>query len=199
MAMRFSRKMTATRSPSTQNNSAATSAARSATSSFFSAAYEGTLINNPNPIFERVPTTADISSAGPIQQSRTTCCRSSPDPTCRGAGTGTFGFYKGTAPNYTHVHNIFVRPDIDLGRKGQVSIRYAGQLLDQLHDDSLPEHSPGGYPGNGADRKAQNQSVALVHTLPFANGKSVNEARLAFTQYRVDEVGAGPQLLDRPP
>ncbi|HMD21081.1 MAG TPA: hypothetical protein VKH40_12205, partial [Alloacidobacterium sp.] len=161
---------------------------------FLFGSYEGTLIDNPNPIFERVPTSADFSTAGIAGSGAADSVIANnvlslfPAPNVQGSNAGTFGFYKGTAPNYTHVHNIFVRPDIDLAGKGQVSIRYAGQLLDQLHDDSLPEHSPGGYPGNGADRKAQNQSVALVHTLAFANGKSVNEARLGFTQYRVDEV-----------
>lgn len=155
---------------------------------FLFGSYEGTLIDNPNPIFERVPTAADASTIGGADSAiANSILALYPKPNVQGANTGTFGFYKGTAPNYTHVHNVLVRPDIDLGKKGQLSIRYAGQLLDQLHDDSLPEQ-PSGYPGNGADRKAQNQSVALVHTLAFANGKSVNEARLGFTQYRVDEV-----------
>jgi outer membrane biosynthesis protein TonB len=156
---------------------------------FLFGSYEATLIDNPNPIFERVPTSADASTVGGSDAAIANSILSLfPAPNVIGTNTGTFGFYKGTAPNYTHVHNLFVRPDIDLGGYGQVSIRYAGQILDQLHDDSLPAHSASGYPGNGADRKAQNQSVALVHTLSFANGKSVNEARLAFTQYRVDEV-----------
>jgi hypothetical protein len=161
---------------------------------FLFGSYEGTLINNPNPIFERVPTAADFSTSG-VQASgaadsaiATSVLSLFPRPNVQGANTGTFGFYKGTAPNYTHVHNLLVRPDLDLGHKGQVSVRYTGQILDQLHDDTLPDNSPSGYPGNGADRRAQNQSVALVHTLAFANGKSVNEARLGFTQYRVDEI-----------
>ena len=155
---------------------------------FLFGSYEGTLIDNPNPIFERVPA-ADSSTVGGADSAIANSILSLyPEPNVRGANTGVFGFFKGTAPNYTHVHNLFVRPDIDLGGYGQISIRYAGQILDQLHDDSLPAHPASGYPGNGADRKAQNQSVALVHTFAFANGKSVNEARLAFTQYRVDEV-----------
>lgn len=155
---------------------------------FLFGSYEGTLIDNPNPIFERVPTAADTSTIGGSDSViANNVLALFPKPNVQGANLGTFGFYKGTAPNYTHVHNVFVRPDIDLGKKGTLSIRYAGQILDQLHDDSLPEQ-PSGYPGNGANRKAQNQSVALVHTLAFANGKSVNEARLGFTQYRVDEV-----------
>jgi hypothetical protein len=160
---------------------------------FLFGSYEGTLIDNPNPIFERVPTASDLSTNGLGLNANDSAIATSvlslyPKPNVQGTNTGTFGFYKGTAPNYTHVHNLLVRPDIDLGRKGQLSIRYAGQLLDQLHDDSLPANSPSGYPGNGADRRAQNQSVTLVHTLAFGNGKSVNEARLGFTQYRVDEV-----------
>lgn len=161
---------------------------------FLFGSYEGTLIDNPNPIFERVPTASDFSTAGlgsgaagdsAIAQS---ILNLYPRPNVQGTGTGVFGFYKGTAPNYTHVHNLLARPDINLGRRGTLSVRYAGQILDQLHDDTLPDNSPSGYPGNGADRRAQNQSVSLVHTLPFSNGKSVNEARLGFSQYRVDEL-----------
>ena len=160
---------------------------------FLFGSYEGTLIDNPNPIFERVPTEFDLSTGGLGLNANDSAIATSvlslyPKPNVQDTNTGTFGFYKGTAPNYTHVHNLLVRPDIDLGKRGQLSIRYAGQLLDQLHDDSLPAHLPSGYPGNGANRRAQNQSVALVHTFAFANGKSVNEARLGFTQYRVDEV-----------
>lgn len=160
---------------------------------FLFGSYEGTLIDNPNPIFERVPTAFDRSTAGLGLNAGDVAIGQSvldlfPAPNVQGSSTGTFGFYKGTAPNYTHVHNLLVRPDIDLGHKGQLSVRYTGQILDQLHDDTLPANLPSGYPGNGADRRAQNQSIALVHTLGFANGKSVNEARLGFTQYRVDEV-----------
>ncbi|HEX3435974.1 MAG TPA: carboxypeptidase-like regulatory domain-containing protein [Pseudacidobacterium sp.] len=160
---------------------------------FLFGSYEGTLINNPNPIFERVPTAFDRSVGGLGLNSADSGIAQSmlalyPAPNVQGAGTGVFGFYKGTAPNYTHVHNVLIRPDISLGSNGQLSLRYAGQLLDQLHDDSLPDNLPSGYPGNGANRRAQNQSAALVHTFSFANGRSVNEARLGFTQYRVDEV-----------
>ncbi len=160
---------------------------------FLFGSYEGTLINNPNPIFERIPTAADLSTSGLGLNANDSAIATSvlslfPKPNVIGTNVGTFGFYKGTAPNYTHVNNLFFRPDIDLGNKGQLSLRYAGQLLNQLHDDSLPANSPSGYPGNGADRKAQNQSVALVHTLAFGNGRKVNEALLGFTQYRVDEV-----------
>ncbi|HSY73520.1 MAG TPA: carboxypeptidase-like regulatory domain-containing protein [Alloacidobacterium sp.] len=160
---------------------------------FLFGSYEGTLINNPNPIFERVPTAADFSTSGLSLNAGDAAIANNvlslfPRPNVQGANTGTFGFYKGTAPNYTNVHNLLVRPDIDLRSKGQLSLRYAGQILDQLHDDTLPANSPSGYPGNGANRRAQNQSVALVHTLAFANGRSVNEARISFTQYRVDEV-----------
>jgi hypothetical protein len=160
---------------------------------FLFGSYEGTLIDNPNPIFERVPTAFDLNTSGLGLNGNDVAIANNvlglyPKPNVQGTNTGTFGFYKGTAPNYTHVHNLLFRPDIDLGKKGQLSIRYTGQILDQLHDDSLPAHLPSGYPGNGANRKAQNQSAALVHIFAFGSGKSVNEARLAFTQYRVDEV-----------
>jgi hypothetical protein len=160
---------------------------------FLFGGYEGTLIDNPNPIFERVPTALDRSFAGLGLNANDSAIAGSvldlyPSPNVQGTNTGVFGFYKGVAPNYTHVHNIIFRPDINAGSKGQISLRYNGQILDQLHDDTLPAHLASGYPGNGAFRRAQNQSASLVHTLAFANGKSVNEARLGFTQYRVDEV-----------
>ena len=165
--------------------------------------YEGTYINNPTPIFERVPTAMDtplngtatgtdgavaagilglfpqanVGQAGLAGGSRTSTAAG-------GTNAGIFGFYRGTAPNYTHVHNVHIRPDIPLGAKGTLSLRYTGQLIDQLHDDTLPASSI--YPGNGADRKAQNQSAALTHNFPFR--KHVNIFNLGFTQFRVDEV-----------
>jgi hypothetical protein len=168
--------------------------------------YEGTYIDNPTPVFERVPTVLD-SEYGPT--ARPDCATATPGLDCQiatglldllpapnvGYGTsssanaGTFGFYRGRAPNYTHVHNVHIRPDIPLprgrsGGLGTLSLSYTGQLLDQLHDDTLP----GGraYAGNGADRKAQNQNASATHNFPF--GKNVNVLNIGFSQFRLDEV-----------
>ncbi len=163
------------------------------------ASYEGTLIDNPTPIFERVPTALDTSTlpaiaaagqndaaiaqatlklfpAANVGQTGTAFVPAS--------GTGVLGFYRGQAPNYTNVHTVQVRPDISLNTLGTLSFRYTGQLLDQLHDDTLP--SGGAYPGNGADRRAQNQSAAVTYNYPFRQNR--NLLNIAFTQYRVDEV-----------
>jgi len=164
---------------------------------FFFVSYEGTYINNPTPIFERVPTALDTSNLTPgISGADSKIAQgvlglfpaANVGQTGAGLSTGSnagiFGFYQGTAPNYTHVHNVHARPEISLGSLGTLSLRYTGQLIDQLHDDTLP--AGGAYPGNGAYRKAQNQSIALTHTLPF--GQSINSLNIGFTQFRVDEV-----------
>ncbi|MEO6801992.1 MAG: hypothetical protein ABI197_01970 [Granulicella sp.] len=160
---------------------------------FFFASYEGTQINNPNPIFERVPTSLDapgVANADGAISRGILGLLPAPNVGQTGAalmpGTnaGILGFYRGVAPNYTHVHNVHVRPDISLGTLGTLSLRYTGQMIDQLHDDTLP--AGGAYPGNGAIRKAQNQSAALTHSIPF--GQSINTMNIGFTQFRVDEV-----------
>ena len=174
---------------------------------FFFISYEGNQINNPTPIFERVPTafdapfgaTADTAvSKGVLGLFPAPNVGQTGTGLTGGTGAGIFGFYKGVAPNYTHVHNVHLRPDISVGRLGTVSLRYTGQLIDQLHDDTLPTGMA--YPGNGAIRKAQNQSVALTHSLPF--GQSSNTMNIGFTQFRVDEVpqdkGFDPTTLGLP-
>ena len=163
------------------------------------ASYEGTLINNPTPIFERVPTALDTSNL-PAFSTIETPDAALAQSTLRlfpaanvgqvgaslvtGSGTGVMGFYRGQAPNYTHVHTVQIRPDVSLATLGTLSFRYTGQLLDQLHDDTLP--AGGSYPGNGADRRAQNQSAAVTYNLPFRQSR--NLLNIAFTQYRVDDV-----------
>ena len=136
---------------------------------FFFASYEGTLINNPTPIFERVPTFLDrqpgaFTGSGVADSAiAQNILGLFPGANVGQTGTslvtngnaGILGFYRGTAPNYTNVHNVQIRPDYSLKNLGTLSMRYTGQLLDQLHDDTLPA-SPT-YPGNGADRRAQNQ------------------------------------------
>lgn len=157
---------------------------------FLFSSYEGTRIENPNPIFERVPTAFDHTAAN-------AALAASPDfklaqkvlalyPTPNVVAVpGVLEFFRGQAPNFTHVNNLLFRTDLIQSEKTSYTLRYSGQLLDQIHDDSLP--SGGQYPGNGADRKAQNQSVTLVQTHTFGNGW-INEARLGFTQFRVAEI-----------
>ncbi|HEY0264258.1 MAG TPA: TonB-dependent receptor [Granulicella sp.] len=160
---------------------------------FFFVSYEGTQINNPTPIFERVPTALDAPGVANVDGAIAKGLLGvlpAPNVGQTGAGlmagtnAGVLGFYRGYAPNYTHVHNVHVRPEISLGTYGTISLRYTGQLIDQLHDDTLP--AGGAYPGNGADRRAQNQSASLTHSLPF--GQSINTLNVGFTQFRVDEV-----------
>lgn len=173
------------------------------------ASYEGTLINNPTPIFERVPTALDTTNLPPLSTLETNdaalaqaTLKLFPAPNVGqtgtsvqpGSGTGVMGFYRGQAPNYTHVHTVQIRPDLSLNALGTVSLRYTGQLLDQLHDDTLP--AGGAYPGNGADRRAQNQSAAMTYNFPFRQDRNV--LSIAFTQYRVDEVAQDRSFQGNP-
>ncbi|ADW71073.1 outer membrane beta-barrel protein [Granulicella tundricola] len=159
---------------------------------FLFLSYEGTRIDNPTPIFERVPTFLDNPIANVDGAIAKGVLGLLPGPNVGQTGTslmtatgaGTFGFYRGFAPNYTHVHNLHVRPELSLGSLGTVSLRYTGQLIDQLHDDTLPAGEA--YPGNGANRRAQNQSAAITYNLPF--GQSLNTMNIGFTQFRVDDV-----------
>ncbi len=160
---------------------------------FLFVSYEGTRINNPTPIFERVATGLDApgvanadgnTARGLLGVLPAPNVGQTGSGVAAGTGAGIFGFYRGYAPNYTHVHNLHFRPEVSLGKLGTVAFRYTGQLIDQLHDDTLP--AGGSYPGNGANRKAQNQSTAMTHTYPF--GQSINTANIGFTQFRVDEV-----------
>jgi hypothetical protein len=163
---------------------------------FLFAGYEGTLINNENPIFERVPTATDLANAaandGTGMSGRYLGLYPGANITGGGSSTGgwnIFNFYRGTAPNFTHVHNVLVRPDIILPHGQSLSLRYTGQTLDQLHDDSLPAQAD--YAGNGAERFAQNQSVALSLNGKLFGGASHygdNELRVGFTQFRLDEL-----------
>ena len=159
---------------------------------FLFVSYEGTYINNPTPIFERVPTSLDAPGVnnndgaiarGVLGLFPAANVGQTGGAVQTGTGAGIFGFYRGFAPNYTHVNNLNFRPEVSLGHLGTVAFRYTGQLIDQLHDDTLP--AGGAYPGNGANRKAQNQSAAITHNFPF--GQSVNTMNIGFTQFRLDE------------
>jgi hypothetical protein len=174
---------------------------------FLFGSYEGTRIDNPNPIFERVPTAFD-KTYNPLHDPATyqtaTASRSlfssgSPDyllsqgvlslfPAPNVVGVpGVLEFFQGEAPNYTHVHNVLVRADLVKTDKTMLSLRHVAQSLKQLHDDSLPAPaSSGGYPGNGAFRHVFNQNLSVVLSHSFANG-NVNEARIGFNRFNVRE------------
>ncbi|HLJ86700.1 MAG TPA: TonB-dependent receptor [Candidatus Angelobacter sp.] len=152
--------------------------------------YEGTIINNPNPIFERVPTTFDKSfsdSPGLIDnqsaQLAQNILRLYPQSNVV-AVPGVLEFFKGQAPNFTHVHNLLFRADYVATEHTTWLLRYSGQLLNQLHDDSLPANSL--YAGNGSLRNAQNQSFTVNQVYNSPHGW-VNDGRISFTQFRLDE------------
>ncbi|MCU1285957.1 MAG: hypothetical protein JWO13_2307 [Acidobacteriales bacterium] len=155
---------------------------------FMFGSYEGTRIDNPNAIFERVPTAFDksIVSTNAAHAADYLLAKNILNllPTSNVVGVpGVLEFYKGTAPNYTNVHNALIRTDYKATDSLNFSLRYAGQLLNQLHDDTLPESAT--YPGNGALRKAQNQNA--VFTITKSYKKLINEARLGITQFRFTE------------
>src|SRR4051812_18942783 len=157
---------------------------------FFFSSYEGTRINNPNSIFERVPSGFDktFSAAnlggthGADYQLAKNLLGLYPNSNVV-AVPGALEFNQGTAPNFTNVHNALVRADYKKSDTLKFNIRYAGQLLNQLHDDTLPEG--GAYPGNGANRKAQNQNGTVYIEKTYK--KITNETRLSLSQFRFTE------------
>ncbi len=170
---------------------------------FVFGSYEGTLIDNPNPILERVPSSFDKTydpngtgrfGFGPADPNFVLAQNilglfpaSNINALGSGAVPGVLEFYQGQAPNYTHVHNFLFRTDFVKSEKSDFSLRYVAQFLKQLHDDSLP--AGGAYPGNGAFRDAVNQNASLSYTHSFSP-KIINELHLVFTRF---DVGESPQ------
>jgi hypothetical protein len=176
---------------------------------FVFGSYEGTLINNPNPIFERVPSSFDKTFApygtcdSPILfgiSLGNQCFAFGPTnpsyvldqkilglfPTSNVTGVpGVLEFFQGQAPNWTHVHNVLGRMDYVASEKTNVTFRYVVQNLNQLHDDSLPTQS--NYPGDGIVRHALNQNLDLGVTHTFSSAW-LTEARIGFNRFRDDEV-----------
>ena len=157
---------------------------------FIFGSYEGTLIDNPNQVFERVPTAFDRSYTdsptlqnNPSAQFAQKILNLYPQPNVIGV-PGVLEFFKGQAPNFTHVHNLLYRTDYTATANTTYLLRYNAQLLDQLHDDSLPASSA--YAGNGADRKAQNQSVTLSQVYSSAHGW-LSDLRFGLTQFHLAE------------
>lgn len=162
---------------------------------FFFGSYEGTRIDNPNPIFERVPSafdrTYDPYGLGSFQFAKTDPNYAldqrilSLYPQSNVVGVpGVLEFFKGQAPNYTNVHNYLARSDYVYSSNTDLSLRYVGQKLNQLHDDTLPSQSQ--YPGNGILRDALNQNLDLTYTHTFSSAWTT-EARTGFNRFAVDE------------
>ena len=107
--------------------------------------YEGTRIDNPNPIFERVPSSYDRSHLSDF-----TGQPGYPDAALAQAVLALYPqsnvqaipdvleFYQGQAPNYTNVDNYLGRLDFTQSDRTEWTFRYNLQDLSQLHDDSLP-------------------------------------------------------------
>ncbi len=176
---------------------------------FWFLSYEGTLINNPNPIFERVPTTFDKTydpfgtgsflfaplggrndyALGACTTVTAACGATrgilSLFPNSNVVGVpGVLEFFRGQAPNYTRVHNGLARLDIMKSAANSVTFRYVAQGLNQLHDDTLPVQAT--YPGNGAIRNALNQNANATWTHTFSS-TLINEARFGFSRFNVSE------------
>lgn len=166
---------------------------------FVFASYEGTRIDNPTPIFERVPSEIDKS---PPSAASVTCPGGTPNcfdtrsqKIAQGvlslypnanvtAVPGVLEYYRGTAPNYTNVDNMLLRTDFKQSEQTDWTLRYSIQDLKQLHDDTLP--SGGLYPGNGAVRTALNQNGILSYSHRFG-AKATNEARAGASRFQVIE------------
>jgi len=154
--------------------------------------YEGTRIDNPNPILDRVPSSFDRShlsefaSGTPGYQDALIAqnvLALYPQSNVV-AVPGVLEFYQGQAPNYTNVDNYLVRLDFNQSDKSSWTVRYNLQDLHQLHDDSLPTSTA--YPGNGSYTSALNQSLVLSFTHQFSPNLA-NEARVGFTRFQVLE------------
>lgn len=171
---------------------------------FLFGSYEGTLIDNPNPIFERVPSQFDrsygaLSGRDPVNFSSPLFPSSSPDfqlaqnvlalfPTANVIGVpDALEFFQGQAPNYTNVHNGLLRLDWMQSDRSSWSFRYVVQLLNQLHDDTLPRSPLGtGYPGNGAFRDALNHNLNVSFSHAFSP-TLLNEFHGGFNRFNIQE------------
>ena len=154
--------------------------------------YEGTRINNPNPVFERVPSSYDRSHLDEFPSgtsgyqdaliaSKVLALYPQSNVV---AIPDVLEFYRGQAPNYTNVDNYEARFDFNQSDKTNWTLRYNLQDLHQLHDDTLPSSAI--YPGNGSKTSALNQNATLTFTHQFSENMT-NEARVAFTRFQVLE------------
>ena len=166
---------------------------------FLFGSYEGTRIDNPNSIFERVPSQFDktynplmtrgvgeafhfgASDPNYVLAQRVLSLFPAPNVI---AVPDALEFYRGEAPNYTHVHNGLLRADMVLSSRSTVTIRYAIQRLTQLHDDTLPAQV--NYAGNGALRDSLNHNIAVIYSKVFSPS-TLGESRISFNRFGVGE------------
>lgn len=168
---------------------------------FLFGSYEGTLIDNPNPIFERVPSQFDKTYGalnfrdpatfaapifGPTDPNFVLAQRVlSLYPTANVIGVpDALAFYQGYAPNYTNVHNGLIRADYVQNEKSSWTARYVVQTLNQLHDDSLPHQAQ--YAGNGAIRDDLNQNLDVSFNHTFTSNL-LNSAHAGFNRFNLTE------------
>jgi len=159
---------------------------------FAFASYEGTRIDNPNPVLERVPSAFDIASANAgvtadyvlAQRILGVFPASNINALDSGAVPGVLEFFQGETPNYTHVHNFLFRTDFKKSENTDFTFRYVGQILNQLHDDTLP--AVGSYPGNGAFREAVNHNASLSVSHNFTK-TLINELRFGYSRFDLGE------------
>jgi len=170
---------------------------------FVFGSYEGTRIDNPNPIFERVPSTFDrtfspltgragypaptfasgLGGSDPSYLLAQHVLALFPQPNVIGV-PDALEFFQGEAPNYTDVNNLLARLDWMQSDRSSWSFRYVVQDLNQLHDDTLPQG--GSYPGNGSYRNALNQNLNISFSHSFSP-TLLNEAHFGFNRFRIDE------------
>jgi hypothetical protein len=160
--------------------------------------YEATLIDNPNQIFERVPSNFDrtfdplgsgytfTSGLGALDPNYLIAADAMAlFPTANVIGVpDALEFFRGQAPNHTTVHNLLLRSDHIHSDKTSFTLRYAAQWLNQLHDDSLPKQAA--YPGNGAIRDAFNQNLSFSYARTFSP-TLINEVRVGYSRFNVKE------------
>ncbi len=161
--------------------------------------YEGTRINNPNPIFDRVPSSYDRSHLSEFQpgtseyqdaQFAQSVLSLYPQSNVV-AVPDVLEFYRGYAPNYTNVDNYLGRVDFTQSDRTDWTFRYNLQNLSQLHDDTLPSSST--YPGNGSQRAVLNQNLVVTFTHRFSDHFS-NVLRGGFTRFQVTETPQDAQF-----
>jgi hypothetical protein len=157
---------------------------------FMFLSYEGTRIDNPTPVFERVPSAIDKTGVQGVSGLDTASASYAQKilglyPKANVIGVpGVLEFYRGNSPNYTNVDNVLFRTDFKSGYASDWLIRYSGQRLGQLHDDTLPASSA--YPGNGAIRNALNQSLAIGLTHRLDNS-ATTDLRFGATRFQIFE------------
>ncbi len=168
--------------------------------------FEGTKIDNPTPIFERVPSTFDrtfdplgigagvgpytpitfasgLGASDPNFVLGNRIANLFPTPNVIGV-PNALEFFKGEAPNFTNVYNGLARLDYVQSDKSNWTGRFVIQHLDQLAGDTLPESTV--YPGNGEFRNALNMNldISFNHTI---SSNLLNSVYGGFTRFNLDE------------